>query len=342
MLKSFPARFRYYLGISFFVLLIMSCVYSFVRAPEIMCILEKCNDTMSKITVPMFPRTVATVCIVSRIALACKSHSNQFADYEERIKQYDLKFPNGVSKQFVKYVYVVLVVVVCVTIIVLTNAYRIYLFYVHYDSWELIVYFLLMYTQNMITCLSDIKFISYCSGLYQYFQLINQEISGIKSITIVINRYPLVLQYDGNNPVDNAAATLASKDSRGIPNRVKQYQLSKNIETLKMRHQFVSHMIRDLNALYEIHLGVTLLGLFVMTLFDIFDAINTNDYGHQTKNIYLIYCWLSQYSFRFCVIVLTAHFTTSQVRNLRNRDRAIKRIYNLFFFQAIHFSINYK
>ncbi|VVC40558.1 7TM chemoreceptor [Cinara cedri] len=316
-----PAKCCDDLGVLFSVWLVASCVYSFARASKIKCILEKCDDLMSILTVPMFPRTVACMCAVAVIAYTCQRASNRFAEYEERIERYAVCFPMGVRKANARRVYTALVAAVYATVTVPANAYRIYLFCKLHEGWELIAFYVLLYGQNFVTCLSELRFLLYCFELFQHFQLINEEISAIKSKTIVANKYPLVLRSDeyrraGNNVIGSATAT---KDDRGVPHRLKQYLLSKNIETLKVRHQFVSDAVRDLNELYDVQLGVTLFGLFLMTLFDIFDAISAaaNDSAppNRTKNSFLVHSWLTQYSFRFCVIVLTAHFTVKQASN---------------------------
>jgi hypothetical protein len=92
------------------------------------------------------------------------------------------------------------------------------------------------------------------------------------------------------------------------------HQLANHVELIRMKHQFVRDIAVKLNELYGIQLGLSICLIFIMALFDIYGALSVE--SNVTKTNFLLYGWLLQYSFRFCVIVLTSHITTTQVHIL--------------------------
>lgn len=193
-------------------------------------------------------------------------------------------------------------------------------------SWKdtnILIFFILMYVQNASMCITELQFIARCLGLYQKLLSINEEMNTFKLRTIVMNRYPLVLRPDdnlrrhdrvGNRDNRVRSETAAAADDKFTRSRVRA-SISKSVEILKMRHQFVGGTaISDLNDLYSFQLGVSLSVLFAMTLFDIYEVVLFKDKFIKSKSYILFYGWMLQYTFRFCVIVLTAHATTKQVR----------------------------
>jgi hypothetical protein len=155
---------------------------------------------------------------------------------------------------------------------------------------------MMMYIQNLSICLIEIYFIARCFGLYQKFQIINEELALLKSEIISKNKYPVVLQ----NEVESK-----------IINDPQLYTLANSIELLRMKHQFVRSALRGLNKLSGTQMGSSLVYLFIMVLFDIYGEVITKN--SKTRSKILIYGWLLQYAFRCLAIIITTHFTTKQV-----------------------------
>lgn len=122
----------------------------------------------------------------------------------------------------------------------------------------------------------------------------------LRSKTIVI----LILNYNELHDTHGGHADSAdSLDDYSSPNSMKECTFVNNIELLKMRHQFVSNTVTDLNYLYNIQLAISLSILLLMTLIDIYDVMSMDFKSTKTK--IQQYAWLVQYSFRFCMIVGT-------------------------------------
>ncbi|KAE9523432.1 hypothetical protein AGLY_015984 [Aphis glycines] len=169
----------------------------------------------------------------------------------------------------------------------------------------------------------------HCSGLYVKFQSINEDMSTMKSKMILLNRYPFVLKSEGRKSID-------------------LYPSARNIELLKMRHQFVCESVSNLNEIYSIQIGMSICVLFVMLLFDVYEAVTTK--LAQTKTPLLLYVWLIQYIFRFVIVILTSYVTTKEghrtkmlITDIHNRnlDSRTKEELRLFLNQACNHSIEF-
>lgn len=304
----------------FSLALIITCIYSnsiiFPQWSDWVCKTEaKCSKSLISAHIKtIFPRTVAIVCMISRIKTLLYDIKNKYEKYRSKIEEYEIYFPDSTSGTNAYQIFVFLIVATYTVIILPTNMVRVY--FVNRDTYDshspATIWFVLMYIQNGSICSSELHFMAHCFGLYQKFRLINDDMGTLKSEAVIINRYPLVLQQRstatkrGRNHVRNMAYN-------GIlsPQRVAVNITASTIELLRMRHQFVRDVFRDLSDLYGIQLALSLCALFLMTLcvcYGEYFSVNSRAWYSS-----LFYGWVLQFSFRFCAIVLTAHFTTKQV-----------------------------
>ncbi|CAI6355076.1 unnamed protein product [Macrosiphum euphorbiae] len=276
--------------------LFLSCLYNYARSQEVICSLGDCRSTTTTIIMAMFPRAVAVGCMVSRAAVLYKNVTGAVAVYEGKIAEYEAHYPEDACGARFRRAFVTIVVVTCAAIIIPVNVYRIHLLYRQYRSSGLIVFHALMYVQNASTCVTELQFVVYCFGLCRMFCHMNGDMSALRSEAIVVNRYPPVLMTC--RPL-GATTELCSGPS-----------LVDGVERLKLRHQFISGAVRDLNALYSFQLVASLSVLFAMSLFDIYGVVSN---VVKTADSHLFfYGWVLQYAFRFSMIVLTTHVTTKQ------------------------------
>lgn len=306
MFKFYLKKLQNNIETIFSVILVLTCIYNYTNAPKIVCSLVKCNDSVTIVVKAMFPRSIAIACMMSKITTICK-YLYDFPTYKKKIEQYELYFPMNVSKRKINRFFAIIMVFAYIIMIIPINIFRIYLIFRNIRDYNTLLFYILMYIQNLSMCLTEINFIVHCFGLYQKLQLINEDITMLKSEIIIKNKYPTVLQTKDRSICD--FYTTCNNISSPLQNN--ELSLANSIEILKMRHQCVRNTVIDLNNLYGIQLGVSLCVLFKMALFDIHGEIvggNT-----KTRSSILIYGWLLQYSFRFCAIVLTSHITTKQV-----------------------------
>lgn len=309
MIKLYLNKLRINLEVLISVIIVLSCIYNYVKASEIMCKLDRCLTQTTETLLVIFPRSVAIASSVSRITAMYKS-KNAAPKYKKKIEEYEFYFPISIEKKKCRRIFVAVIIFFYVSIILPINLYRLYLISRYNGESIVIFFFFFIYIQNWSLCITEIQFIHCCFGLYQKFQLINEEMFTLKSITIIKNRYPLVLK--------SKESTKNSKiySSEDFLWKTKQPSFDNCIELLKFRHQFVSNSITDLNELYGVQVGVSISVLFIMSLFDIYEVVTTK--SNVTKTYTLLYGWMLQYTSRFCAIVLTTHVTTRQVNSDNN------------------------
>lgn len=290
------------------VALVFSCFYNYTSSMHFMCMLYQCLNATTPTMVAMFPRAVAMACIISRITDMYKSIISANCKYEKKIDDYEVYYPQDVCEVHCRRVLIIVFVILAVVIILPINSYRIYLLYYHFEDRGIVVFFSLMYIQNASMYMTEVQFIHHCFVLYQKFQSINEDMSVFRSNTIIVNGYPSVLKSKYKCDKNHIGSGYDDGFPRGIRERS---TLVKSIELLKMRHQFISNTVRELNELYGIQLGSSLCVLFIMTLFDLYEVLIRE--FNIAKTSVLLYGWLLQYAFRFCAIIFTTYVTAKQV-----------------------------
>lgn len=292
-------------GVVISTMLVFSCVYICKESPKFMCKLNNCDTSKSTIMISMFPRAVAIVCMLSKLTVMYKNLSATIK-YKKNIKRYEMYYPQvDVDKANFR-IFVIVMVSLCIIIVLPVNVIRIYLLHNQFRDGAMVLFFSIMYIQNASVCITELQFVAYCFGLYQKYRSINDDMKVLKSRTIVTNRYPAVLNPEKYNGIRNSSGFNGD-----FCQQIKEDPLVNSIESLKMRHRFVSDSVNDLNDIHNLQLGLSLFILLVMTLFDIYVTVLMDLY--MTERYWLLYVWLLQYAFRFCMIVLTAHVTTKQV-----------------------------
>ncbi|XP_026811185.1 LOW QUALITY PROTEIN: uncharacterized protein LOC113552517 [Rhopalosiphum maidis] len=345
--NAFDGRCRQRLEALFSLILITGCLFNIVLSPYCMCAMESCHNQVTAVLVQVntvLPRTLAVVCLVSRVKTMLHNASGAFRKYEYRTREYKTCFPDEVGSVFVAFI----VSVYAVTILP-TNAYRVYMIHRDVRDHTVTAFFVLMYAQNLCTCSSEIHYVARCFGLYRRFCLINEDVFALKSATVVANRYPSVLlQSAGGRGYNGCRRSRKTSAAPRVSSSAETRPTANNVELLRMRHQCVREAVGDLNDLYGVQLLLSLCVLCVMTVIDGYGEI----FGVYTlaQSQVFLYAWLTHYLFRFCTIVLTTHFTTKQAYrtktlttdiNNRHLDTSTKEELNLFSNQIIHHSMEF-
>lgn len=308
------------------VALLASCVYTYVNSQQVSYKMAKSYNASSTAMMSMFSRAVAITCALSRVAIVYRNCTSAIRAYERKIDNYTAHFSPNADKTICRRTFVSVVVTVCAVTIVPVNACRMYSLNLNYPGdHSLIVFFMLMYLQNVSMCITEVRFVVHCFRLYQEFQSINEEMSAVKAKTIAANRYPPVLKPDHWRDASFPARHNDDDDDDEFCARIELCSMFDVIEQFKMRHQFVREAVRTLNELYKIQMGMALCVLFFMTLFDIYHVVS-NGFPFDLTNLFVYGC-LAQYAFRFCTIILTTHFTSKQVMTVRARDWSSPFVY---------------
>ncbi|XP_022165403.1 uncharacterized protein LOC111030288 [Myzus persicae] len=338
MFKFYFNKLLFSLKLVYFVALAMTCLMNIKNASATVCSLSECKNSVKTEVLAMFSRSIAIACLLSRITIMYKSKSD-FPNYVKKVEEYELYFPVNISqKRHLRFISIA-IIFAYIVIILPINILRIYLIYSNFGKINTMIFYIMMYLHNWSICSTEIHFIVRCIGLYQKFQSINEEMATLKLKNIVTNKYPVVLQSERHSY--NNTLFIGLESHGGSPLSIFNVQQPANhVELLRMKHQFVRGIVVELNDLYGIQLGLSICLLFIMTLFDIYGEMSVE--SNVTKTHVLFYGWLLQYSFRFCVIVLTSHVTTTQahrpktiITDIRSRhtDNNTKKELQLFLSQ---------
>lgn len=71
---------------------------NYLNAPAIICPLSECKNPIKTDILAMFFRSIAIVCLLSRITNTYKSKNN-FPNYKKKVEEYELYFPENSSKK---------------------------------------------------------------------------------------------------------------------------------------------------------------------------------------------------------------------------------------------------
>jgi len=152
-------------GVVVSMMLVLSCVYSFIESPKFMCNLNNCNTSKSTIMISMFPRAVSIVCMVSKLTFMYTDLSATIK-YEKNIKIYEMYHPRvDVDKTDFR-IFVIVMVSLCTIIVLPVNMLRFYLLYSKFRDVSMVLFFSIMYIQNASVCITELQFVAYIVSDY--------------------------------------------------------------------------------------------------------------------------------------------------------------------------------
>lgn len=294
------------------ILLIITCMYNFIMSPQVLCKMDHWCDIFSSSLLSTYDKTLATITVLSRIALTYKSEHN-LSKYNATIDAFEVYSPVSPAelksyKMFsfgIVFLYIVMVIPINVL-----SLYYIYFKETDHDN-SILVYFAFFYVQNLSMCCIETQFVTQCFKMYTKFRGINGELNILKEENINHSKYPFIMGFSVTMWMNNYEQPRPSvTDDRDFYRpRFRSQPTANAVEILRIKHWLVRQSVNALNDLFGIHMGLSVFYIWVVALFDIFYEI-----FHNAPSELLIYCWLFQYSLRLLLIILLPHYTTKQVR----------------------------
>lgn len=275
------------------IAVLASCVFNFVLTPYFECLLvgATCDAVELSSLSGVYARTVCVACFVCT-AVACFRYGPAMTAYRRCMRLQDAYSPAGPSlaerRRLVAFD--TAVVAACLAIIAPVNIARLVNLYMTARYRSVMVFFAAMYVQNLTSCMLEMRFVSACNGLHAKFADINREMD----------------RMDARLQADDAGRTSISGPRDACV----------AVERLKIRHRLVRQALDELNDLFAVPAGASLITLCVMALFDTYYYVT---HMETTNTTLFIYMWLLQYMFRFFMIVKMAHATTKQVNPPQGR-----------------------
>lgn len=292
------------------------CVFNFAMTPYFECQLDgdSCNERVSAMA-GIFARSVSITCLVT-VVVAWQKYRGATAEYRERAELSDAYTTSAASAKpcYVGRATVAGVVLfTCLALIVPVNAYRLFRFFLDDRSAVVIVYFVLMYSQNLYVCFYETHFVQLFYALYTRFSDLNRDMEAIgKRIE------------DGRRARDEPSPgrdgwILNDVGDEHRPHYLYYYSsatgqpLVDAVERLRVKHRLVREAVDALKPAFALPMGLSLCNLCVMFLFDVYYHLK-NSVEHPAGDLATVYIfmWVAQYTFRFFIITMTVDITIKQ------------------------------
>jgi len=294
--------------------LMATCVFNFVTAPLIMCLMDGgCEEVSVTSLRGMYARTIAGACFASAFSMLC-NYSATVPIYEQTMEAHDVYSPTTEADRRYRALICALYIAICMFVTLPINALRLSLLYSNRSDPVVLVFFVFMYLENVVMCLGETYFVTLCHTLSNKFLEINRDLQRLGEEMAATN-----VTTTGKS---TATALIATTVTTAAERRVTygsdfyggsgEQSIANAVEVIRIRHQLIRDALSVLVDLFGLPVGLSLLTLGVMTLFDIYYQVS-DVMGANSRLMIFIYMWLLQYTIRFSTIVVTAHNTTKQV-----------------------------
>ncbi|XP_060865266.1 uncharacterized protein LOC132941291 [Metopolophium dirhodum] len=318
-------RFGRLAGSAAQAVMVALCVFNFVMTPYFECQLDgdSCDESVSMMA-GIYARSVSITCLVT-VAVAWHKYRSVMVAYRERaelIDAYSAPATSVAASANSLYVdhatFAGVVLCVCVVLIVPINLFRLYRFFMDGRPVAAIVYFVLMYSQNLYVCLYETHFVLLFYALYTRYTDLNRDMEAIgeriEDGRCARDEPPPGrdgwIPYDGDD--EHRPHYLYYSSATGQP-------LVDAVERLRIRHRLIREAMDALKPTFAVPIGLSLCNLCVMVLFDVYYHLknSVDQPAGDLANVY-IFLWIAQYTFRFFVITMTVDVTVKQA--LRSKE----------------------
>lgn len=182
-------------------------------------------------------------------------------------------------------------------------------------------YFLTYYISNLNLVFTELHFAIQCFVMYTKFRDVNKELIQINDEHNYYNynvRYPFIASQEKTprKSDDTPCVIVYEKDFYYSKDKVSP--LANTIELLRIKHWLIREAVNDLKCLFDFQISLSIISIVVASHFDIYTQVfYPNKYDSYNAPLFrtriLFFGWMLQYSFRFCLIVITAHTATKEV-----------------------------
>jgi len=285
------------------IVLLITCVFNFVMSPLALCLLDgNCAGVTFTSAQGIYSRMIAVACFLSFSTLLFK-YCSTMPGYVKNIEAYDVYSPTTDTEHRNRSLYHLFLTVLYLSVILPTNVLRLSLLYRNDSDVIVLIFFVFMYLENIGMSMVETYFIIHCRTLDNKFFKINRDLERL------------------GREIVHTSMSIVEKTSVAVGHRVvydgdfygsNDHSVANAVEIIRIRHRLIRDAVYVLVNLFGIPMGLSLITLCVMTLFDIYYQV-LSVMGANSRSPIFLYIWLLQYSIRFYVIVVTAHRTTKQV-----------------------------
>jgi len=309
----------------FSIVIIITCIFNLISAPlAVQYMVDDWSHVLSTSLMVLQSRVVAVASFISRGMVLYNANFNKYQKYRTTLESLDIYSPTSAAVWSQYKLYSLVTVSLCLTFMLPTDFIKLYnLYHKHPGGSLLSIYFFFFYLQNFSMYLIENDFANRCFLIYAAFRDINDDLNQLKMEYIDLGKFPF-FEKAIHGPRPNAAPSSSScvvvydKDFY-CPRDKTVHPLTNTVEILKIRHWLSREAVIDMNHLFGNHLGLSILCLSVLVLFNIYTVVFHSFTNNRVENkIFrsklLFFACILQYSYRFCVITILSNLTTKQVK----------------------------
>lgn len=301
------------------VMLSASCVYVLFVGPAVVCrIGEKCSSDSIRVLKEMYPNIANVTSMLARIALLY-SVTVGYDKYRETLGCYETYSPTTVAEAGRYRVFTAAAVCSCLLLVVPVKVLRLWMLWTPDGDdttlIERIVFYALIYVQNVTMCCSESQFVDQCFLLYCKLKTVNNDVV-VLSQSAGLAHFSRHSRYASNA----SAADAATPDAPDVAVAEEELQDASDsvaatadaVEALRIRHWLLREAIGCLNNVFGVQLGMSVCAVCMMSFFDIYYE-TFHLMGKYPMSGLITYCWMLHYALRYMGIILMSHYTTKQV-----------------------------
>lgn len=317
------------------VLLFVCSVSTFISLPWVVHEFDDWSDAFSTALTTIPCCTVYGSSLLSR-AMSVYNAKYKYQKYKTTLEGFEIYLPatavasNGFKR------FSLVATSAYVAIVLPTNCLKLYYLYNNHPKAALMVtYFVFYYVQNLSLCFTELHFVIQCFVVYTKFRQINEQLNRIDDERncddVVTTAHPTAAVLPIAGKAVFAPTTSHRSDGRAVivyerdfyhPRDRGCWPLANTIELLRIRHWLTREAVNDLNDLFGLRIGLSIVSIATAMLFDLYTEVfytytNTMFEKPIFRSNFLFFAWMLQYSFRFCIVVMTAHTSTQQVITIR-------------------------
>lgn len=307
------------------LLLLISGVCSLVMIPSVTHEFDDWSEMLS-ISFSALTNAAAALGTIISSLIVFYNINHKYKKYKTTLESFEIYIPMDTDSLNRITCFSYSSIIFSVIIIVPVNGLKLWnIFNNHEKPFLMTTFILLYYIQNLSSCFSELHFAIQCYVVHSKFRGINEE---LKKLNVELN-YKHNKKYSWT---EYESPAVSINDNNTISSSVIVYEkdfycskhkgcpMANTVELLRIKHWLTREAVNDLNDLFGVTMGLSMMNILIVTLFDVYSEVfhaYTSGLEDQTtfRSNAMFIIWMIQHFFRFLIIVVTAHATMKQVNH---------------------------
>lgn len=302
------------------IVIIGTCVFNLINAPTVVYLVDDWSNAMSTSLTVLQSRVIAITSIISRGIIIHTILLDKHRKYKTTLESFEIYSPMSTVTLNQCKLFSIIKITLCLSFMIPFNVVKLYnLFSHHPDGLLVTTYFFFFYVQNLNMFLTENYYTDQCFVIYTKFREINENLKRLKTEQLDSDRFPFIGEViAADSPRTDVSPSRIIYDKDFYRPKDVEHPFANTVELLKIRHWLTREAVTDLNQLFGVHVGISILALGVQALFDVYTEVFHYFTTRLDKTMFrskqLFIGWVIQYSIRFCMIAITSNIASKQVQ----------------------------